>query len=90
MIEVGPDLLSLPWRTGRRKGRHLYAQLGSEPSDDDPELGMMDSPELAAEACEAHNAKILHAAIGEGIEAAGRGETADLGSFARYGGEDGA
>jgi hypothetical protein len=51
---------------------------------------MMDSPELAEEACSAHNAKILHAAISAGIEAAGRGETADLGSFARYGSEEGA
>jgi hypothetical protein len=90
VTEAGPGLLSLPWRTGRHLGRTIYARLGAEASDDDPVLGMMDSRELAEEACAAHNAKILHAAIGEGIEAAGRGETSDLGSFARYGGEDGA
>lgn len=49
------DLLSLPWRTGRKVGRTVYAQLGPETSDDDPLIGLMDTPELARAACEAHN-----------------------------------
>lgn len=36
------------WRTGRKVGRTIYAQLGTEPSDDDPLIGVMDTPELAA------------------------------------------
>lgn len=38
------------WRTGRKVGRTIYAQIGPEPSDDDPLIGMMDTPELAAQA----------------------------------------
>lgn len=50
-----PDLTSLPWRQGRHQGRHLYAQTGPRPSDDAPLVGTLDTAELAAEACEAHN-----------------------------------
>ena len=49
------DLSSLPWRQGRRVGRHLYAQLGPEPSDDDPVIGTLDTAELARAACQGHN-----------------------------------
>jgi hypothetical protein len=52
------DLTGLPWRQGRHVGRHLYAQLGPEPSDDDPVIGALDTAELAAEACEAHNERL--------------------------------
>ena len=48
------DPLSLPWRVGRHLGRTIYARLGPVASDDDPVLGMLDTRELAAEACEAH------------------------------------
>lgn len=48
-----PDV---PWRAGRKVGRTVYAQEGREPSDSDPLIGVMDSPELAAEACAGHNA----------------------------------
>jgi 6-pyruvoyltetrahydropterin/6-carboxytetrahydropterin synthase len=51
-----PGAVSLPWRTGRRVGRTIYAQAGPEPSDDDLLIGVMDTPELAAEAVDAHNA----------------------------------
>lgn len=34
-------------RTGRREGRHLYVQLGPEPSDEDPPIGMVDTDRLA-------------------------------------------
>lgn len=37
------------WRVGRKVGRTIYLQLGPQPSDDDPLIGVMDTPELAAE-----------------------------------------
>jgi hypothetical protein len=48
----------LPWRTGRKVGRTLYAQIGNVPSDDDVLIGVMDTPELADEAAKAHNATL--------------------------------
>ena len=59
--ELTPDLLALPWRAGRKVGRTIYAMAGGEASDDDVLIGMMDSPELAAEACAAHNALLARA-----------------------------
>ena len=50
------DPLSLPWRTGRKVGRTIYAQHGPEPSDTDELIGVMDTPVLAAEAVRWHNA----------------------------------
>ena len=45
------------WRTGRKTGRTVYAiRPGAEPSDDDPLIGVMDTPRLASEAVAAHNA----------------------------------
>jgi len=49
------DLVALPWRTGRRVGRTIYAQPGAEPSDHDPLIGVMDTPQLASAAVRAHN-----------------------------------
>jgi hypothetical protein len=49
------DPSSLPWRTGRKVGRTIYAQPGPEPSDDDPLIGVMDTPGLAKAAVRAHN-----------------------------------
>jgi hypothetical protein len=40
--------LPLIWRVGRKVGRTIYRQTGSEPSDDDELIGVMDTPELAA------------------------------------------
>jgi hypothetical protein len=34
-------------RQGRKVGRTIYAQLGDQPSDDDPLVGVMDTAELA-------------------------------------------
>lgn len=45
------------WRTGRKVGRTIYQQLGPEPSDDDPLIGVMDTPDLAALAVEAVNSR---------------------------------
>jgi len=53
-----PDPLSLPWRTGRHVPRHIYVQLGAGPDDEDRPIGTMDTPELAAEACAGHNARL--------------------------------
>lgn len=44
------------WRVGRRVGRTVYAMYGEKPSDDDPLIGMMDTPELAQAVVAAHNA----------------------------------
>lgn len=45
----------LPWRTGRKIGRTIYAQIGVEPSDNDQLIGVMDTDQIAAEAVGAHN-----------------------------------
>ena len=42
-------------RQGRKVGRTLYRQLGDEPSDDDPIVGLVDSIELAKIIVEAVN-----------------------------------
>lgn len=49
------DTLLMKWRTGRKLARTVYAQVGKEPADVDVLLGLMDTPALAREACEAHN-----------------------------------
>jgi hypothetical protein len=43
------------WRTGRKVGRTIYAQLGDKPSDDDPLIGVFDTAGLATAAVTAHN-----------------------------------
>lgn len=50
------DLVRRRWRVGRRVGRTVYAQVGPEPSDDDPLLGVMDTPALAEACVRDHNA----------------------------------
>jgi len=54
----GLSLLNRPWRVGRKVGRTLYAQLGDQPSDSDPLIGLMDTATLAREAATAHNIKL--------------------------------
>lgn len=49
------ELLDMRWRTGRKVGRTIYAQLGPEPSDMDPLIGVMDTGDLADSAVEGHN-----------------------------------
>lgn len=46
---------SYPWRVGRKVAKNIYAQLGEEPSDDDVDIGRMDTAKLAEAAVEAHN-----------------------------------
>lgn len=47
------------WRVGRKVGRTIYAQQGPEPSDDDPLIGVMDYPALAALAVECRNRSLV-------------------------------
>ena len=46
------------WRVGRRVGRTVYLQLGAEPSDSDPLIGMLDTPALAELAVNAVNERL--------------------------------
>lgn len=46
------------WRTGRKVGRTIYAQLHPEASNEDELIGMMDTDRLASEAVEYHNAHL--------------------------------
>lgn len=56
------------WRTGRKVGRTIYAQMGPEPSDDDPLIGVMDTPDLAHLVVRAVNDTLADLAPGdEGI-----------------------
>lgn len=55
---IHSKLARTPWRVGRRVGRNLYVQLGARPSDDDPVIGQLDTPELARVAVECHNAAL--------------------------------
>ena len=52
-----PDLTAVPWRQGRRKRRNLYAVTG-EDWEAHPEIGCLDTAELAAAACAAHNERL--------------------------------
>ena len=46
------------WRVGRKVGRTVYAQIGQQPNDEDPLIGVFDSVELAEEAVRSHNKNI--------------------------------
>ncbi len=48
----------LPWRIGRKVGRTIYAVVEDGSRDDDALIGVLDTRELAAEAVEAHNARL--------------------------------
>ncbi len=43
------------WRVGRKVGRTIYRMVGTEPSDDDELVGMMDTAELAKQFVDAKN-----------------------------------
>jgi hypothetical protein len=55
MMEITAQAHDLPWRTGRKLGRTIYAQFGPEPDDDDLLVGVMDTVALAEDAVECHN-----------------------------------
>jgi len=61
---IGPA--GMLWRTGRKVGRTIYARPGAAPSGEDPFVGVMDTPELAAEAVRAHNSALLDRALDPG------------------------
>jgi hypothetical protein len=50
----------MKWRTGRKVGRTIYAQAWPDARDTDVLIGMMDSPALARQAVEDHNAMAGH------------------------------
>jgi hypothetical protein len=54
-----PDPAMCLWRTGRKVGRTIYVQVGPQASDDDPLIGMMDSPVLADMVVSAHNLIVM-------------------------------
>lgn len=51
------ELRDVPWRVGRSNPRNLYADTGGDWKGHPP-IGAMDSPELAREVVEAHNAAL--------------------------------
>jgi hypothetical protein len=55
---MDPDYTDEVWRTGRRVGRTIYAQLLDQPGDNDPLIGVMDTTTLAAAAVHAHNEEL--------------------------------
>jgi hypothetical protein len=50
-----PDLTALQWRQGRSQSRAIYARTGGEDWKADTLIGYLDTGELAAAACQAHN-----------------------------------
>jgi hypothetical protein len=59
-------MVQVKWRVGRSRPRNLYLQLGPEPSDSDPDVGRMDTPDLAALAVQAVNDHLAREAGKEG------------------------
>lgn len=53
ILDAGLELL--PWRVGRKVPRNIYAVRGAEPSDNDVDIGRMDTAALAEAAVIAHN-----------------------------------
>lgn len=64
LLRDDPIDLARPWRTGSKhyqghpSHRTIYVQLGDEPSLDDPMIGVMDTPELAARVVHCVNAML--------------------------------
>lgn len=58
LAPFGADPSTFHWHVWRKVGRTIYVQLGAEPSDDDPLIGVMDTPRLANEAVDSHNATL--------------------------------
>lgn len=46
--QQGQERAAGMWRVGRKVGRTIYVQVGDQPSDNDPLIGVMDTPDLAA------------------------------------------
>jgi hypothetical protein len=58
--EESTDLAARPWRQGRKVGRNVYAQISTDPSDDDVAIGSFDSEWLAFACVQAHNAEVVY------------------------------
>lgn len=62
------ELRDVPWRVGRSNPRNLYADTGGGWKGHPP-IGALDSPELARDAVEAHNAALnLSRLLGAGLD----------------------
>jgi hypothetical protein len=48
-------VLGRPWRVGRKVGRTVYCQLGTDASDADPLIGVMDTVVFAVHIVDLHN-----------------------------------
>jgi hypothetical protein len=56
---LGARALELPWRTGRRVPRNIYAQVGPEPDHTaDVMIGGMDHSDVAAAVVALHNREL--------------------------------
>lgn len=58
------DIALLPWRTGRKIGKNIYAMVGDKPSDDDIDIGRFDNELVAATAVLHHNNALAEIGIG--------------------------
>lgn len=59
------ELLAVPWRAGRSQPRNIYARTGGDDWRADLLIGHMDTPALAAEAIECHNARVAAMRAGQ-------------------------
>lgn len=59
-----PDLTAVEWRQGRKNPRNMYTVTGDD-WEAHPGIGVLDTPELAEEACRAHNTALGVAQAGE-------------------------
>lgn len=58
--------VEVSWRVGRKVGRTIYAKVSDDPSDSDVLIGVMDFPDLAVAAVEAHNKALGNDGEGQG------------------------
>lgn len=63
MATTTPELAKVPWHPDGDTGRHLYAQLGKEPSPADVLIAAFTHPALCAHAADTHN-QALPGAVG--------------------------
>ncbi len=59
------DYVLQAWRCGRKVGRTIYVMTGELATEDDPLIGVMDTPALAAAAVIAHNSFLLRSELGD-------------------------
>ena len=64
MSEEKPAYLDTRWRVGSKVGRTIYAEVPGLDHDEQPLIGVMDTPDLATEAVTAHNKALMQRTIG--------------------------